>query len=83
MDLLDLKLVELLNDPAMTGAKAAEILYQTWPGFVDEVSTYNVDAIIGAMNQRPLLKPHTANPRLRQFLTEFLQWANETDAPTA
>jgi len=83
MQLLDIKLVELLNDPKMTGDKAAEILYQTWPDFVDEISNYNVDAIINAMNVRPFLKPHIGNPRLRQFLTEFLQWANEADAPPA
>lgn len=81
MEPFEMKLVELLNDPQMTGDKAGEILDQTWPRIVDEVSRYSVDQIIMAFGSRPLLAPHKGNPRLRQFLTEFLQWANETDAP--
>lgn len=81
MEPFETKLVELLNDPKMTGDKAGEILDQTWPRIVDEVSRYSVDQIMIAFTTRQILQPHAANPRLRQFLTEFLQWANETDAP--
>ena len=83
MEPFEMKLIELLNDPQMTGDKAGEILEAQWPRIVDEVATYNVDAIITAFANRPLLKPHAGNPRLRQFLTEFLLWANEADAPPA
>lgn len=82
-EMIDLKLIELLNDPAMTGDKAGEILDETWPDFVTEVAKLNVDQLIQAFQIRPLLKPHAANPRLREFLTQFLQWANEADAPVA
>jgi hypothetical protein len=77
----ELKLIELLNDPTVTGDKAGEVLDAAWPRIVDEVSQYTVDQIIMAFKTRPILAPHAANPRLRQFLTEFLQWANETDTP--
>jgi hypothetical protein len=40
-----------------------------------------VDQILMAFAGRPLLAPHAQNPRLRQFITEFLQWANEVDTP--
>jgi hypothetical protein len=83
MEAFEAKLVELLNDPNMTGDKAGEILDETWPRFVDEVSRYSVDMIVGVFPTRPILAPHAQNPRLRQFITEFLQWANETDAPPA
>lgn len=81
MEPFEMKLVELLNDPKMTGDKAGEILDAQWPRIVDEVCRYSVDQITVAFGTRPLLQPHKDNPRLRQFLTEFLQWANETDAP--
>ena len=81
MEPFEMKLVELLNDPQMTGDKAGEILDAQWPRIVDEVAQYSVDQIMVAFGTRPILAPHAQNPRLRQFLTEFLQWANETDAP--
>lgn len=81
MEPFETKLIELLLDTQMTGDKAGEILEATWPGIVDEVAQYSVDQIMGAFKSRTILAPHAANPRLRQFLTEFLQWANETDAP--
>lgn len=79
MEPFEQKLVELLNDPTMTGDKAGEILDAQWPRFIDEIAQYSVDQILVAFNTRPILAPHAKNPRLRQFLTEFLQWANETD----
>lgn len=83
MEPFEMKLIELLNDPNMTGDKAAEILYQQWPRFVDEISTYNVDMIMQAFAARPILAGHATNPRLRQFITEFLEWAkDETPALT-
>lgn len=81
MEPFEMKLVELLNDPNITGDKAGEILDAQWPRFIDEISQYSVDQILVAFQTRPILAPHAANPRLRQFLTEFLQWANETDTP--
>lgn len=82
MEPFELKLIELLNDPNMTGDKAGEILDQTWPRFVDEISTYNVDMVIHAFKVRPLLQPHADNPRLRQFVMEFLAWAKDTEPLT-
>jgi hypothetical protein len=81
MEPFETKLVELLNDPQMTGDKAGEILDVQWPRIVDEVSKYSADQIMQAFQIRPILQPHSQNPRLRQFLTEFLEWANETDTP--
>lgn len=83
MEPFEMKLIELLSDQNMTGDKAAEILYQQWPRFVDEISTYSVDMIMGAFAARPILALHAGNPRLRQFITEFLEWAkDETPALT-
>jgi len=81
MEPFERKLVELLNDPNMTGDKAGEILDQTWPRMIDEISTYTVEQILTAFQMRPILQPHANNPRLRQFLAEFMEWAKETDAP--
>ena len=81
MEPFEMKLVELLNDPNMTGDKAGEILDQYWPRYVDEISTYSVDMIISAFAARPILAPHAANPRLRQFITEFLEWAKDETPP--
>lgn len=81
MEPFESRLVELLNDPNMTGDKAGEILDATWPTIVDEVSRYTVDQIMMAFRSRPLLAPHANNPRLREFLTQFLAWANEPEAP--
>jgi hypothetical protein len=81
MEPFETKLIELLNDPKMTGDAAGEILDQTWPRAVDEVARYSVDQIMVAFSTRPILQPHAQNPRLREFLTQFLQWANESDAP--
>lgn len=81
MEPFERKLVELLNDPNMTGDAAGEILDKTWPRIIDEIATYSVDQIIGAFAMRPILQPHANNPRLRQFITEFLAWAKETDTP--
>jgi hypothetical protein len=81
MEPFETKLVELLNDPQITGDKAGEILDAQWPRIVDEVSKYSADQIMQAFQIRPILQPQAQNPRLRQFLTEFLEWANETDAP--
>jgi hypothetical protein len=76
------KLIELLSDPNMTGDKAGEILDAQFPEIVDEVSRMTADQIISIGFQRqPMLQPHAQNPRLREFLTQFLQWANESDAP--
>jgi hypothetical protein len=81
MEPFETKLVELLNDPNMDGEKAGEILDQQWPRIVDEITLYSVDQIMGAFATRPILQPHAQNPRLRQFITEFLEWAKETDTP--
>lgn len=81
MEPFEMKLVELLNDPQMTGDKAGEILDQTWPRFVDEIATYNVDMILSVFPTRPILAPQANNPRLRQFITEFLEWARDTEPP--
>jgi hypothetical protein len=81
MEPFERKLVELLNDPKMTGDQAGEILDVQWPRIVDEIATYSVDQIIGAFQNRPILAPHAQNPRLRQFITEFLEWAREVEPP--
>ena len=83
MEPFEMKLIELLNDPQMTGDKAGEILDAQWPRFIDEIAQYSVPQILVAFQTRPLLQPHAKNPRLPQFLAEFLQWANEADAPPA
>jgi hypothetical protein len=79
MEPFERKLVELLSDPKMTGDAAGEILDKTWPRMIDEIATYSVDQIMGAFQMRPILQPHANNPRLRQFITEFLAWAKDTD----
>jgi len=81
MEPFETKLVELLNDPNMDGEKAGEILDQQWPRIVDEITLYSVDQIMGAFATRPILAAHAQNPRLRQFITEFLEWAKEETAP--
>jgi hypothetical protein len=81
MEPFEMKLVELLNDPQMTAEKAGEELDKQWPRIIDEVSKYSVDQILQAFQIRPILQPHAQNPRLRQFVTELLEWANETDTP--
>jgi len=81
MEPFETKLVELLNDPTMTGDKAGEILDETWPRMVDEIATYSVEQIMYAFTVRPILQPHAQNPRLRQFITEFLEWTKEEAPP--
>jgi hypothetical protein len=81
MEPFETKLVELLNDPNVTGEQAGEELDKQWPRIVDEITNYNVDQIISAFQIRPILQPHAQNPRLRQFITEFLEWAKEETPP--
>lgn len=81
MEEFESELVKLLNDPQITGDMAGEILDQRWPRIVDEIATYNVDQILYAFSVRPILQPHAQNPRLRQFITEFWEWARDTEPP--
>lgn len=82
-EMIDQKLIDLLNDPAVTGEQAGEIMDQFSPQFVDEVSKLTVEQFMAAFRVRPLLQPHASNPRLPQFLSEFLEWAKESDTPSA
>jgi hypothetical protein len=75
------RLVELLNDPKITGEQAGEELDKQWPRIVDEIAMASVDQILQAFAIRPILQPHAQNPRLRQFVTEFLEWAREVEPP--
>lgn len=74
MEAFETKFVELLADPQVSGAQAAEILAKDWPNIMGELANYAPELIIANAFKRPILAPHAGNPRIPQFVGEMIAW---------
>jgi len=74
------RFVELLADPQVTGAQAAEILWREWPNILTEISAYPAQVVIANAFKRPLLVPYAQDPRVPQFLEEMIAWTKQAIA---
>lgn len=74
MEAFETKFVELLANPEINGAQAAEILAKDWPNILAEIARYPTEVIIANAFKRPILAPQAANPRVPQFVAELIAW---------
>lgn len=74
MELFETKFVELLANPQVTGAQAAEILWHDWPQILQEIANFPPELIIANAFKRPILAPHAGNPRIPQFVADLIAW---------
>ena len=81
MEAFETKFVELLANPEINGAQAADILAKDWPNILTEIARYPADVIIANAFKRPILAPQAANPRVPQFVAELIAWVKANSAP--
>lgn len=74
MELFETKFVELLANPQVSGAQAAETLWHDWPQILTEIASFPPELIIANAFKRPILAPHAGNPRIPQFVGDLIAW---------
>lgn len=74
MQAFETKFVELLANPQVNGAQAAEILFKDFPNILAEIAQYEPALIMANAFKRPILAPQAQNPRAPQFVSDLIQW---------
>jgi hypothetical protein len=78
LEWIEQKVAEMIFDEGVDGHDCCLFLDRISPRLVEQLKPYNPDQIIQFFSTRPILAPAMRQPRVRKFLEEFLETANES-----